>query len=386
MIEWVENGGLLLRFAGPRLAASDTARSGEEPADAGAPAHWRAQHRRRHELGRAQDAGALCRELALLRARGAGARWSISSQVVAQPDPQLSERVIAELADGTPLVTRKTLGQGQVVLFHVTANAEWSSLPLSGLFVSMLERLAVSSSAAQLKAEDLEGTTWTPVEVLDGFGRLEAAETLPGVDGPDLVAASSRASPKEKGSGTGTMQTTTENSTPAEANWPRILRDSRTVASSLPDLLVEARRIAVTVAAGWHGRRQPGPGESFWQFRPFTAGEPATRVDWRRSARDDHLYVRELEWEAAHTVWMWADLSASMGFRSDLSTVVKRDRALVLLLALSRPSGRIRRAHRSSRSHPADRQPQRRRTCRLVDQPFRRADRPARHLRRQAFL
>ena len=76
-----------------------------------------------------------------------------------------------------------------MVLFHVTANAEWSSLPLSGLFVSMLERLAVSSSAAAPKAEDLEGTTWTPVEVLDGFGRLEAAETLPGVAGPDLVAA-----------------------------------------------------------------------------------------------------------------------------------------------------------------------------------------------------
>ncbi|MCW2305710.1 DUF58 domain-containing protein [Rhodobium gokarnense] len=129
--------------------------------------------------------------------------------------------------------------------------------------------------------------------------------------------------------------TKTETDAPIDAHWPAILRDSRTVASSLPDLLVEARRIAVTVAAGWHGRRQPGPGETFWQFRPFVPGEPANRVDWRRSARDDHLYVRELEWEAAHTVWLWADLSPSMAFRSNLAPVSKRDRALVLLLALS---------------------------------------------------
>ena len=70
---------------------------------------------------------------------------NVTSQVVAQPDPKLAKRVIASLADGTPLVTRKQMGQGQVVLFHVTANAQWSSLPLSGLFVQMLERLAISS-------------------------------------------------------------------------------------------------------------------------------------------------------------------------------------------------------------------------------------------------
>ncbi|KIC18569.1 DUF4159 domain-containing protein [Leisingera sp. ANG-DT] len=188
VIEWVENGGLLLRFAGPRLAASDTARAGEEPL---MPVRLRIGGR---SIGGAMSWG----EPKTLAPFGEGSPFyglevpgevSISSQVVAQPDPELAGRVIAELADGTPLVTRKTLGQGQVVLFHVTANAEWSSLPLSGLFVSMLERLAVSSSAAQPKAGDLEGTTWTPVEVLDGFGRLEAAETLPGVAGPDLVAA-----------------------------------------------------------------------------------------------------------------------------------------------------------------------------------------------------
>jgi uncharacterized protein (DUF58 family) len=105
------------------------------------------------------------------------------------------------------------------------------------------------------------------------------------------------------------------------------------LSSALPDLLVEAHRIAATVASGWHGRRQAGPGETFWQFRPFTAGEAVTRIDWRKSARDDHLQVREREWESAHTIWLWPDLSGSMDFRSSLSPITKRDRALVLLLA-----------------------------------------------------
>jgi hypothetical protein len=77
---------------------------------------------------------------------------TVESQVMAQPDPALSERTIASLTDGTPLVTRAPLGQGSVVLFHVTANADWSSLPLSGLFVQMLERLAVSTRPAMPEA------------------------------------------------------------------------------------------------------------------------------------------------------------------------------------------------------------------------------------------
>lgn len=114
---------------------------------------------------------------------------TVSAQVMAQPDPTLASRVIAQLSDGTPLVTRKREGQGQIVLFHVTANAEWSSLPLSGLFVQMLERLAVSSMAAQPEAADLEGTTWTPLRVLDAFGALATAENLPGIAGEDLINA-----------------------------------------------------------------------------------------------------------------------------------------------------------------------------------------------------
>ena len=96
---------------------------------------------------------------------------------------------------------------------------------------------------------------------------------------------------------------------------------------------MEAERIAQTVAHGIHGRRRAGPGETFWQFRQFQSSERRALVDWRRSASSDHLYVREREWEAAHTVWLWPDISPSMDFRSHLSPMTKRDRALVLMLA-----------------------------------------------------
>src|SRR4051812_34667880 len=108
-----------------------------------------------------------------------------------------------------------------------------------------------------------------------------------------------------------------------------------TLAQRMPHLVLEARRVAASLTHGIHGRRRAGPGESFWQFRPFVAGEAAQRIDWRRSARDDRLYVREREWEAAHTVWLWMDRSASMGFVSDLAQASKIERALVLGLALA---------------------------------------------------
>lgn len=115
-----------------------------------------------------------------------------------------------------------------------------------------------------------------------------------------------------------------------------ITAGARALAAALPDLLVEARQVANTVAAGWHGRRRAGVGEDFWQFRPFQFGEPMRRIDWRRSARDEtHLYVREQEMENAHTVWLWADLSASMRFQSRLAPLPKRDRALVAMIALA---------------------------------------------------
>jgi uncharacterized protein (DUF58 family) len=115
----------------------------------------------------------------------------------------------------------------------------------------------------------------------------------------------------------------------------RATGDARTLAASMPRLILEARRVAATIIHGLHGRRRAGAGESFWQFRRFVSGEPSSNVDWRRSARDDHLYVREHEWEAAHTVWIWADRSPSMLFASALVWETKLDRALVVAFALA---------------------------------------------------
>src|SRR5438132_12543327 len=109
----------------------------------------------------------------------------------------------------------------------------------------------------------------------------------------------------------------------------------RTLSATMPRLILEARRVAATVIHGLHGRRRAGSGENFWQFRRFMSGEPSARVDWRRSARDDHLYVRQREWEAAHTVWLWPDRSPSMLFASPLAQEPKLDRALVITFALA---------------------------------------------------
>jgi uncharacterized protein (DUF58 family) len=109
----------------------------------------------------------------------------------------------------------------------------------------------------------------------------------------------------------------------------------RTLAANMPRLILESRKIAATVIHGLHGRRRAGSGENFWQFRRFVSGEEARRVDWRRSARDDHLYVREQEWEAAHTVWIWPDRSPSMTFSSRLAHESKLDRAMVAAFALA---------------------------------------------------
>src|SRR6202020_2428251 len=114
-----------------------------------------------------------------------------------------------------------------------------------------------------------------------------------------------------------------------------IRRDPTTLPLRLPSLVIAARRVAQTVRHGVHGRRRAGSGETFWQFRPFLSGEPSSRVDWRRSAREERSVVREREWEAAHTVWIWFDRSASMQFASSLAPVSKIDRAALLALAFA---------------------------------------------------
>ncbi len=107
------------------------------------------------------------------------------------------------------------------------------------------------------------------------------------------------------------------------------------LAARMPALLIESQRVAHTVTHGTHGRRRSGPGETFWQFRHFDVNDSMSGIDWRRSASSDHLFVREREWEAAHTVWLWVDISPSMRFRSSLSKVTKESRAVVLALALT---------------------------------------------------
>ena len=186
LLEWVNSGGLLLRFAGPKLAASDVSRSEEDPL---MPVKLRVGGR---SVGGAMSWGQP-RSLSPFSEESPFFGLSIpddvivTAQVLAQPGPELSSRVIARLADGTPLVTRKRVGAGQVVLFHVTASAEWSSLPLSGLFVQMLERLAILTGEALPAPELLAGTVWKPVSALDGFGRLKNVANLPGVDGEILL-------------------------------------------------------------------------------------------------------------------------------------------------------------------------------------------------------
>lgn len=131
-------------------------------------------------------------------------------------------------------------------------------------------------------------------------------------------------------------QVTTRALEPLERLAARARRvEAADLASRLPDLVVKAREIASSVVHGVHGRRRAGAGENFWQFRPFGAGESAHRIDWRRSARDDRLFVREREWEAAHTYFLWMDCSPSMAFVSSLAMDAKIDRAVTLGLALA---------------------------------------------------
>src|SRR5271163_1332680 len=117
-------------------------------------------------------------------------------------------------------------------------------------------------------------------------------------------------------------------------------RRAEALGARLPPLLVAAERVAATVAQGVHGRRRVGQGDSFWQFRPFVTGDSIARIDWRQSAKSGRpvphgWFVRETEWEAAQTVCLWRDASASMRWHSRLAPVDKCERASLLLLALA---------------------------------------------------
>ncbi|MCE9649498.1 MAG: DUF4159 domain-containing protein [Parvibaculum sp.] len=169
--QWVDKGGVLLRFAGPKLAAQEQ-RLGDElmpvqlrtggRALGGALSWTNPQHLAPFEASSPFYGLALPDDVA------------VSRQVLAEPTLELDNHTWARLQDGTPLVTAATREKGLVVLFHVTANSEWSNLPLSGLFVDMLRRVIGLSQGVAATAGETGATeaTLSPVRTLDGFGRL----------------------------------------------------------------------------------------------------------------------------------------------------------------------------------------------------------------------
>lgn len=110
---------------------------------------------------------------------------------------------------------------------------------------------------------------------------------------------------------------------------------SETVASTLPALMAEAEHLAATILLGNHGRRRAGTGDEFWQYRPAERGDSYRAIDWRRSARSDGEYVREMEWQAAQSVMIWVDASASMTFTGAASRPSKLRRSQTLAMALA---------------------------------------------------
>jgi uncharacterized protein (DUF58 family) len=117
----------------------------------------------------------------------------------------------------------------------------------------------------------------------------------------------------------------------------KLQHEAEALGATMPPLLVDADHLAASVSLGVHGRRRTGSGESFWQFRRYQSQDAVTAIDWRQSAKSQHLFVREREWEAAQTVWLWRDGGSNMDFSSgpEKSSVTKKARADLLLLALA---------------------------------------------------
>jgi uncharacterized protein (DUF58 family) len=114
---------------------------------------------------------------------------------------------------------------------------------------------------------------------------------------------------------------------------PALRADAEELAAPLPPLLADASHLAATVTLGEHGRRRPGSGADFWQYRTAQAGDDARSIDWRRSARGDVAFVQDKEWQTAQTVTVWADRARSMAFASSPKLPLKGHRARLLALA-----------------------------------------------------
>jgi len=117
-----------------------------------------------------------------------------------------------------------------------------------------------------------------------------------------------------------------------ERRWAALREDAETLAATLPPLLVAAERLASSINLGVHGRRKAGIGESFWQFRRYQSEDSTIAIDWRQSAKSQHLFVREREWEAAEAVWFWRDGSSTMRFASQGTKKIERAGLLTLAL------------------------------------------------------
>ena len=171
---WVEKGGVLLRFSGQHLAAATDQlvpvklRDGDR--NLGSALSWETPQTMQAFAEKSPFAGITIDD-----------RVTISRQVLAEPEPDLADKTWASLSDGTPLVTAQKKGKGLIVLFHVTANADWSNLPLSGTFVEMLQRIVDLSPAAGsnvgTKSNDTTATTFSARLVLSGSGELTSPKT-----------------------------------------------------------------------------------------------------------------------------------------------------------------------------------------------------------------
>lgn len=186
VLDWVQNGGTLIRFAGPRMAIAST----EMRDDPLMPVTLRQGGR---SLGGAMSwdtpkAMADFSPQGIFGGLQPAADVRISAQVLAQPELTLSDKTLAMLEDRTPLVTATDLGQGRVILFHVGATPEWSNLPLSGLFVDMLTRLVRPGLSVQDET-DISGSQWTPVMGMTVFGGLRPIDNLAAVEGGMLASS-----------------------------------------------------------------------------------------------------------------------------------------------------------------------------------------------------
>jgi MoxR-like ATPase len=121
----------------------------------------------------------------------------------------------------------------------------------------------------------------------------------------------------------------------ASPDTHRLAQKGEGASLALPPMLVRAEKIAATVILGVHGRRAAGPGETFWQYRPYGFGDSTQRIDWHKSAQADRVFIRENEWESANTLWVWCNTGPRMAFRSHLAPETKRERAQLLALALA---------------------------------------------------